>query len=52
MYHLKLPTRKQQLATRKTKFLNFQLIKQLETRNFVSINFQLVKRNPQIAKSN
>ena len=36
-YHLKLSTRKKQLATRKIKFLNFQLIKP---------NLQLVKLFP------
>ena len=38
-YHLKLSTRKKQLATRKIKFLNIQLVKQ---------NLQLVKLFPQI----
>ena len=36
-YHVKLSTRKNQLATRKIKFLNFQLIKH---------NLQLIKSFP------
>ena len=45
-YHLKLSTRKKQLATRKIKFSNHKT--QLTTRKIISLNIQLVKSNFQL----